>query len=57
MPGLVAQSIASPIADLKVVSLIPAWSHIFLEIDHEIFSMVIILLPLIQVKVCTLSTG
>ena len=26
----------------------PAWSHTFVEIDHEIISMVILLLPLIQ---------
>ena len=36
------------IADPRVVSLILAWSHTFLEIDHEIFSMVILLLSLIQ---------
>ena len=32
------------------MSLIPAWSYTFVEIDHEIFSMymVILLLPLIQ---------
>ena len=48
VPGPVAQSVASLIADLGVVSLIPAWSHTFVEIDHEIFSMVILLLPLIQ---------
>ena len=30
------------------MSLIPAWPHTFMEIDREIFSMVILLLPLIQ---------
>ena len=30
-------------ADLEVVSLIPARSHTFMEIDHEIISMVILL--------------
>ena len=40
----VAQSEASIIADPRVMSLIPAWSHTFMEIDHEIFSSVILLL-------------
>ena len=35
------------IADPGVVNLIPAWPHTFGEIDHKIFSTVI-LLPLIQ---------
>ena len=35
-------------ADLGVASLIPARSHTFVEIDHEMISMVILLLPLIQ---------
>ena len=48
MPGPVAQSIASLIADLEIVSLILSWPHTFLMIDREIFSMVILLLPLIQ---------
>ena len=30
-------------ADPGVASLIPAWSHTFLEIDHEIISTVILL--------------
>ena len=30
------------------MSLIPSRSHIFMEIDHEVFSTVILLLPLIQ---------
>ena len=47
MSGLVAQSVASLIADPGVMGLIPAWPHTFMEIDREIFSMVI-LLPLIQ---------
>ena len=47
VPGYVAQSVGSPAADPGVVSLIPAWSHTFVEIDHEIISLVI-LLPLIQ---------
>ena len=48
MPGAVAQLVASQIADLGVTSLIPSWPHTFVEIDHEIFSVVILLLPLIQ---------
>ena len=47
-PGLIAQSVARLIADPGVVSLIPARSHTFVEIDNEIFSMDILLLPLIQ---------
>ena len=41
------QLVASPIADPGVMSLIPARYHSFVEIDHEIISMAI-LLPLIQ---------
>ena len=48
VPGLIAQLVACPTADPGVASLIPARSHIFVEIDHEIISMVILLLPLIQ---------
>ena len=57
------QSVASLIADPGVVSLIPARSHTLLEIDHEIISMAILLLPLkkgccqLQAKVCAGSTG
>ena len=43
--GPVAQSIARPMADPRVVSLILTWSHTFAETDHEIFSMVVLLLP------------
>ena len=46
--GLEAQSVASPTADLGGESLIPARSHTFVEIDHEIISTVILLLLLIQ---------
>ena len=47
--GRVAQSITclatdeSLTADPVVTSLIPAWSHAFVEIDHEIISTVILL--------------
>ena len=48
-PGHVAQSVtclatdASLIADQEVSSLIPAQSHTFVEIDHDIISTVILL--------------
>ena len=53
IPGRVAQSVtclatdACLIADPGVASLIPARYHAFVEIDHEIISTVILLLPLI----------
>ena len=53
-------------ADPGFTSSIPAWSHTYVEIDHEIISTVI-LLPsaesfkkgccLLQAKVCVRSTG
>ena len=58
--GSVAQWVSSVIADPGVVSLIPARPHTFVEIDHEIVSAVILLLPLIQeglLSVCERSTG
>ena len=45
-PGPVAQSVASLIAG--VLSLIPAQFETFMEINHEKFSMVILLLSLIR---------
>ena len=42
----VAQS--TVITDQGVMSLIPTRPHTFVLIDHEIFSLVILLLPLIQ---------
>ena len=71
-PGPVVQSVtclardASLTADPGIASSILALSHTFLEIDHEIISMVI--LPpsaesfkngccQLQVKVCSQSTG
>ena len=72
MPGREAQSVtclakdASLTGDPGVESLIPDWSHIFVEIDHEIISTVI---PLpsaesfkkgccqLQAKVCAQSTS
>ena len=46
--GPVGQLVTSPTADPGIVSLILAQSHTFVEIDHEIISMVILLLLLIQ---------
>ena len=46
--GPVKQSIARPIADSGVVSLVLVRSHTFVTIDYEIFSAVILHLPLIQ---------
>ena len=72
IPGRVAQSVmclatdASVTADPGVASSIPARSHTFVEIDHEIFSTVILLPSAesfkkdccqLQVKVCVQSTG
>ena len=57
---------ASLTADPGVVSLIPAWSHTFVEIDYEIISTVILLPSAesfkkgcyqLQAKVCARSTG
>ena len=57
---------ASLTADPGVASLIPAWSHTFVEIDHEIISTVILLPSAesfkkgycqLQEKVCARRTG
>ena len=71
-PGCVVHSVtclaidASLTADPGVASSIPAWSHTFLEIDHEIISTVILLPSAdsfkksccqLQAKVCYRSTG
>ena len=48
IPGCITQSVMSLTADPGVVSSIPVWSHTFVKIDHEIISTVILLLPLIQ---------
>ena len=51
LPGPVTQLVASLIADPRVVSSIPARRHTSMEIDHEIFSEVILLLWLMSVSV------
>ena len=71
-PGRVAQSVTclatdgSLTADPGVASSIPARSHTFVEIDHEIISTVILLPSAesfkkaccqLQAKVCARSTG
>ena len=71
-PGLVAQSVtclatdACLTADPRVASSIPAQSHTFAEIDHEIISRAILLHSAesfekwccqLQAKVCARSTG
>ena len=72
LPGRVAQlvtclaTVVSLSADPGVASLIPARSHTFVEIDHEIISTVILLPSAesfkkgccqLQAKVCARSTG
>ena len=72
IPGRVAQSVtclatdACLTADPGVASSIPARSHTFVEIDHEIISMVILLPSAdlfkkgccqLQAKVCAQITG
>ena len=59
-------TVVSLTADPGVMSLILAWSHTFVEIDHEIISTVILLPSAesfkkdccqLQAKVCAQSTG
>ena len=72
IPGLLVQSVtcltsdASLTADPGVAISIAAWSHTFMEIDHEIISMVILLPSAesfkkdccqLQAKVCVRSAG
>ena len=47
-PRPVAHMVTSPTADPGATSLIPALFHTFVEIDHEIISMAILLLTRIQ---------
>ena len=71
-PGRVAQSVTCLATDVcltaipGVASSIPAWSHTFVEIDHEIISLVILLPSAdsfkkgccqLQAKVCARITG
>ena len=54
--GPVVQPVARLIADPGVMSSISAQSHTFLEIDHEIFSMLILILWLIQEELVSLPS-
>ena len=49
LPGPKGQSVVRLIVDPEAMRLILAWSHTFVEFDHEILSTVILLLPLNQV--------
>ena len=56
MPAWVAQLDARPTGDQEVAgSTPPSLQHSFVEIDHKIFSMVILSLPLIQVGQLSVS--
>ena len=46
--GPIAQSLVSQTADPGITRSIPARSYALVEIDHEIISLVILLLQLIQ---------
>ena len=48
MPDPVGQTVASPIVDQGVMSLILARLHTFVELDHQIYSNVNLHFPLIQ---------
>ena len=43
LPGHLAQSVLCLTADPGVSSLIPAWSHTSVEVDHETISMAVLL--------------
>ena len=49
------QSVASLVVDPETMSLILAWSHTLGKFDGEIFSIVILLLLLIQEGLCQLQ--
>ena len=55
-PGPIGQLVAKWTADPGVGSLILARSHTFVEIDHEIISMVILLFLLIQEGVFSVTS-
>ena len=56
--GRVAQSVLCLTADSGVASSISAWSHTFLEIDHEIISRAILPrhFPLIQDRLLSFTS-
>ena len=53
LQGSVGPSVVSPTADPGVAISIPSRSRTFMEIDHEIISMVILFIPLIQEELVT----
>ena len=53
---MVTQSEASPTADQGVASSIPAWSLTFVEIDHGRISTDILLLPMIQYGLLSITS-
>ena len=55
MPALVSQSAVRPTGDQGVAGLIPAGSGNIMEIDHEIFSSLILSLLLIQKSQLSIS--
>ena len=54
--GPIAQLVASQIFDSGVVGSILARPHTFVEIDHEIFSAISILFPLIQEGILSVTS-
>ena len=54
--GRISQSVESLIADPVVLSSIPARPHTKVEIDHEIISMVSLLLLLIQEELVSITS-
>ena len=55
LPGHIVQLVTSLTADPGVESLILARSHTFVEIDHEIISTAILLLPLFHSRRAVVS--
>ena len=55
-PEPIGQSVVSVTADPGVASWIPVWSYTFGEIDHEIISMIILLLPPIQERLLSVTS-
>ena len=55
MLALKAQTDVRWTADQEVLVLIPAWQYSFMEIDHEVFSAVILTLLLIKEEQLSVS--
>ena len=56
IPGPISQSVKSETADQGILGSILAQSHSFVEIDLKINSMVILLLPLIQIALLSVTS-